>query len=95
MAENPINDHPRSRELALSSLRLNPGWSVYCDRFAKILETQIEAKVWDLKTSDEERRALVAARKLLTDSHAPEKLIESMITQANSEAETLERSQKR
>ena len=94
MAENPINEHPRSRELALSSLRVTPGWSVYCERFAKILETQIDEKIWDLKTSDEDCMTLRAARKLLTDAHAPEKMLESMIAQARSAADTLDRSKK-
>ena len=94
MAENPNPVHPRNRELALSSLRLNPGWQVYCDRFAKVLENEIEAKVWDLKTSDEDRKTLVAARKLLVDSYAPEKMIEAMITQASNEANAIDRGKK-
>lgn len=82
---------PRSAKLALDSLGGNPGWPIYCDRFEEIVRKQIEAKIFDLKTSDEERRTLVAARQLLVENYTPEKMRESMLAAARTEIARLDR----
>lgn len=82
---------PKQRALALQSLTLNPGWQFYVARHEAIVKQQLEAKVWDMATTDEERRVLVAARKLLVESYAPGKLVEAALTQALTEARQAEK----
>lgn len=90
MADQLAN--PQQRALALQSLTLNPGWQFYVARHEAIVKQQLEAKVWDTATTDEERRVLVAARKLLVDSFSPGKLVEAALTQALTEARQAEKS---
>lgn len=80
-----MNDNPSIRALALNSLGANPGWAVYCARFDDLVAKRINAVIFDTKTTDEERRTLVAARALLTDSYAPEKMRMAMIVVAEGE----------
>ena len=77
--------NPRSDKLALDSLGGHPGWPLYCDRFNLILQKDIEARIFDPKTSDEECRTLRAARKMLVDSYSPDKMRESMLTALRTE----------
>jgi hypothetical protein len=65
---------------ALHLLEGHPGWRLYCDRFDEIVRKEVDEKIFDTLTSDEDRRTLVAARKLLTESRAPEKMRKAMIT---------------
>lgn len=75
----------RSAKLALDSLGGHPGWPLYCARFEEIRAKEIDAKIFDLATSDEDRRTLVSARKLLSESYAPEKMRTYMLTALKTE----------
>ncbi len=89
--EDNTQTNPKSRMLALQSLEGHPGWPVYCARVAERVKKQIDDKVFDPKTSDEDRRTLVGARKLLMDEFTPEKMRQSMIAQAKTEVIKIER----
>jgi hypothetical protein len=89
MEDNTLTN-PKSRQMSLQSLGGHPGWPVYCARFSEIIQKQIEAKIFDTKTPDDERRTLVAARKMLTEAYTPDKMRESMIAQATTEVMRLE-----
>lgn len=83
--------NPKSRELALLALGSTPGWPIYCARFGEIIAKEIDAKIFDLKTTDEDRRTLVAARELLTTRYTPEKIRETMLSVARNEVARLDR----
>ncbi len=71
---------PESIVLSLQSLNGNSGWKAYCDRVQEVLEKEIDAKIFDPATPDDECRVLRRARKLLVDSYAPEKMRQGMVT---------------
>jgi hypothetical protein len=76
---------PRSAKLALDSLGGHPGWPIYCERFDQIVQREIDAKIFDPKSTDEERRTLVAARILLVGTYLPSKMRESMLAALRTE----------
>lgn len=76
MAERPP---PELLALALNSLPGNSGWQVYCERFNEIVAHEIDKKIFDPETPDEECRVLRRARKLLVDNYAPEKVRTAMV----------------
>ena len=76
---------PRSTKYALEALGGHPGWQMFCARSMEMVRLQMDAKIFDPATSDEERRSLVLARRLHVDQFTPEKLRESMLTQARTE----------
>lgn len=88
MPEQAVNvTHPEVAALVLRSLGGNSGWEVYCKRFDDIVKNEIEAKIFDPKTPEGERLALIHARRLLVDSYAPEKIRASLLVTATKEAE--------
>ena len=89
--ENNTSTNPHSRRLALNGLGSHPAWQVYCERFDEIVRKEIEANIFDLATSCEDRRTFVAARKLLVDGFAPERMRVSMLSAAENEIVRAER----
>lgn len=89
--EDNVQTNPLSRLNAIRSLAGHPGWPVFCARFDKLIELQIEAQVWDRKTGHEQRAMLVEARNFLTQHCTPEKLRAAIAAQAESELDTLEK----
>lgn len=83
--EQPLS--AQSRHIALRALEHNDAFAIYCERHADIVSKQIEAKIFDLATTDEECRVLRQARKLLAENYAPGKMLQSMLVQAKTEAE--------
>jgi hypothetical protein len=77
--------HPQSSKNALESLAGQPGWQLYCERVSDIVAREIDAKIFDRKTSDQERRDLVNARALLVESYSPEKIRQGMVARYQGE----------
>jgi hypothetical protein len=71
---------PEARRNAFIALEEHPGWKLYCARQAEIVASQIDARIFDPKTTDEERRTLVEARPLLMGANAPEQVRKGMVT---------------
>jgi len=92
--EDNTQTNPKSRLLALRGLGGTTGWPIYCNRFLEVIRMQIEDKIFDPKTSHEERATLVNARKVLTEGFTPEKMLQSMIVQAENELQRLENRKK-
>jgi hypothetical protein len=93
--EDNTQTNPKSRLMALNALESSPGWPVFCERVSQIVAVEIDVKVWDIKTTDEERRNLVNARKLLTESFSPQKMLGSMQAAARTEVERVEQARVR
>lgn len=79
------NANPKLRALALNGLASSLGWGIYCERFQEIIRMEIEAEVWKPETTDERRRTLVAARKVLCDTYLPEKIRKTLLVSAETE----------
>lgn len=75
------------RAVLLRSLEANAGFIFYCEQLAEKMTREIDAKVWDTKTTDEEARILRETRKRLTGGFSPEKIVKSLIAAAEQEAE--------
>lgn len=75
---------PQAQNEALHLLENHPGWRLYCARFDELVRKEVDEKIFDTKTSDEDRRTLVAARQLLVNSRAPEQQRKAMITATES-----------
>lgn len=88
------NPNPKSRALALESLITSPGWPVYCSRFDAIVKEELEAKIFDSKTSPEEREKMVKAREFLVKDYTPGKMAERILGVARREAEFAEQKAK-
>lgn len=73
-----------SEKYALENLAGQPGWQLYCQRVQQIVAMEIDAKVFDESTTDEERRALVKARNLFIKQYSPERIRESLVALARS-----------
>lgn len=71
----------------LRSLEIHPAFVFYCEQLAEKTRKEIEAKVWDTKTPDEEARILRETRKRLTEGFSPEKIVKSLLAAAEQEAE--------
>lgn len=89
MEDNTLTN-PKSRQMALNAIGSHPGWPIYCDRFEQLIKANIDAKIFDLKTSDEDRRTLVAARELLATNYTPEKIRQSLLVVAESDVRRME-----
>lgn len=76
---------PEARLSALLGLESHPGWPLFCERMKDIVANQIDAKIFDVNTSDEERRTLVAARPLLIGPNAPEQVRKALAAVCESE----------
>lgn len=77
--------HPTAAKNALDSLAAHPGWELYKARVDELVKLEIEAKIFDPKTSDQERRDLVNARLLLVNGYAPEKIRQSLYAKFKTE----------
>jgi len=80
---NPV--HPVTAKNALESLAGQTGWDMYCARVDELVEIEINAKIFDSRTSDQERRDLVNARLLLVRHYSPERIRQSLMAKFNSE----------
>jgi hypothetical protein len=83
--------NPKGREMVLNALEHNDAWKLFCERHKEVVKTVIEAKIFDPKTSAEEREKLVNARLVLVESYTPEKILGSMQVQARTEVNRMER----
>ncbi len=77
--------HPTSAKNALDSLAAHPGWELYKARVDELVRNDIEAKIFDPKTPDQERRDLVNARLLLVNAYAPERIRQALYAKFNTE----------
>jgi hypothetical protein len=80
-----MEDNPNSRALALNALGSHPAWPLYIARFNEVVANEIDAVIFDPKTTDEIRRSLVLARKLLVTGYTPEKMRQSMLVVAETQ----------
>lgn len=87
------NANPKLRGMALNALGSSLGWGIICERFQDIIRKEIEDEVWKLETTDERRRTLVAARKVLCEHYTPEKIRTTLLVTAENETRRQDRSQ--
>ena len=86
--ENSAARFPASdRAHLLRSLEAHAGFHFYCEQLAEKMRREIDAKVWDVATTDGEARILRETRKRLTDGFSPEKIVKSLLAAAEQEAE--------
>lgn len=66
--------------MSLNSLGGHPGWAAFCERMQRLVEQEIDAKIFDPSTPDEACRDLRRARKLLVGAFSPESVRRSMVS---------------
>lgn len=76
----------RDRKMMLEGLANSAGFQILCERWHDKVARDLDAKIFDVKTSDTEARILRETRARLMDAYQPKKLIESLIAQAKTEA---------
>lgn len=73
------------RLFALHTLRASPGWALYCAQQAKALE-DLDKKLRDVDTSDDETRHLKHARVYLIEQYAPAKILSKLLNATDADA---------
>ncbi len=76
----------KHRLQALNELDGSYGFAIFVKRWREQVGKEIDKVVYDPKTSDDERRNLVHARKYLVENFDPGKLVNSLIAGAKTEA---------
>ncbi|HEX2099181.1 MAG TPA: hypothetical protein VHF69_00875 [Candidatus Synoicihabitans sp.] len=69
----------------LLALETHPGFHFFVERHAQILAQDIDAAIFDTKTSDEDCRLLREVRKRMVDQYAPEKILQKLIVSTQGE----------
>lgn len=69
----------------IRSLQSSQAFALYCERFSEIVAREIDAKIFETETTDEQCRILREARKLLSGAYTPEKQLGSMAAALESE----------
>lgn len=76
----------RDRLMMLQGLANSTGFAILCEKWQDKVARDLDAKIFNVETTDTEARILRETRARLMDSYKPEKLIDSLIAQAKTEA---------
>lgn len=71
----------------LKGMALHPGFIFFCQRWDEKISKEIDARVWDTETSNEEARVLRETRKRLRDGFSPDKILMTLISSCETEVE--------
>ena len=89
--DRPLDEiGPRDRLQLLAALEAHPGFHLFCERQATMIEQDIEAKIFDPATPDDECRVLRQTRRRLVESFTPEKILRNLYVATESEVKRQE-----
>lgn len=73
------------RVILLQNMLSSPAFALFCDAWDEHLRTQVDAKIFDVKTDDATTRELKAARTHLTGTRHPRHVLGTLIRTTTSE----------
>jgi len=86
MPETDIHEISASdRKLMLENMRHSPAFALFMDRWNESVLGAIERDIFDLKTDADRTRILKEVRAAITGTHAPDKIVDTLIRTTNSE----------
>lgn len=74
-----------NRKLMLENMRNSPAFALFLDRWSEVVLGAIETEIFDLKTDPDRTRILKEVRAAITGTHAPDKIVDTLIRTTNSE----------
>lgn len=73
------------RKLMLETMRHSPAFALFLDRWNETVVGALEREIFDVKTDPERTRILKEVRQAITNVHAPDKIVDTLIRTTNSE----------